>query len=106
MTHDASTPTHAYQSQGTFRVELQVEDDRGQIDFDTIEITILSHQVPATTPAAHEELAASGCLGVAVGVESVDDDNCTSVSKYQISTSPSRMRCTSRIDAESGWAPS
>ncbi|MHC4429012.1 MAG: B12-binding domain-containing radical SAM protein [Planctomycetota bacterium] len=30
-----------------------------------------------------EELAASGCLGVAVGVESVDADNCTSVSKYQ-----------------------
>jgi radical SAM superfamily enzyme YgiQ (UPF0313 family) len=30
-----------------------------------------------------EEMAAAGCLGVAVGVESVDDDNCTSVSKYQ-----------------------
>jgi len=30
-----------------------------------------------------EEMASSGCLGVAVGVESVDDDNCTSVSKYQ-----------------------
>jgi len=30
-----------------------------------------------------EEMAASGCQGVAVGVESVDDDNCTSVSKYQ-----------------------
>lgn len=30
-----------------------------------------------------EEMAASGCLGVAVGVESIDDDNCTSVSKYQ-----------------------
>lgn len=30
-----------------------------------------------------EEMAASGCAGVAVGVESVDDDNCTSVSKYQ-----------------------
>jgi len=33
--------------------------------------------------ALMEEMAASGCLGVAVGVESVDDDNCTSVSKYQ-----------------------
>lgn len=30
-----------------------------------------------------EEMASSGCLGVAVGVESVDDDNCASVSKYQ-----------------------
>jgi|APIni6443716594_1056825.scaffolds.fasta_scaffold08741_2 radical SAM superfamily enzyme YgiQ (UPF0313 family) len=30
-----------------------------------------------------EELASSGCLGVAVGVESVDDDNCASVNKYQ-----------------------
>jgi radical SAM superfamily enzyme YgiQ (UPF0313 family) len=30
-----------------------------------------------------EELASSGCLGVAVGVESIDDDNCASVSKYQ-----------------------
>ena len=29
------------------------------------------------------EMAASGCLAVAVGVESVDDDNCASVSKYQ-----------------------
>ncbi len=28
-----------------------------------------------------EEMAASGCLGVAVGVESVDDDNCVSVNK-------------------------
>jgi radical SAM superfamily enzyme YgiQ (UPF0313 family) len=33
--------------------------------------------------ALMEEMASSGCLGVAVGVESVDDDNCTSVSKYQ-----------------------
>ncbi len=30
-----------------------------------------------------EEMASSGCLGVAVGVESLDDDNCASVSKYQ-----------------------
>jgi radical SAM superfamily enzyme YgiQ (UPF0313 family) len=30
-----------------------------------------------------EEMAASGCQGVAVGVESVDEDNCASVSKYQ-----------------------
>ena len=30
-----------------------------------------------------EEMASSGCLGVAVGVESVDDDNCASVNKYQ-----------------------
>src|SRR5512137_187420 len=30
-----------------------------------------------------EEMAASGCIGVAVGVESVDDDNCAAVSKYQ-----------------------
>ncbi len=30
-----------------------------------------------------EEMALSGCQGVAVGVESVDDDNCASVSKYQ-----------------------
>lgn len=30
-----------------------------------------------------EQMAASGCLGVAVGVESVDDDNCAAVSKYQ-----------------------
>jgi radical SAM superfamily enzyme YgiQ (UPF0313 family) len=30
-----------------------------------------------------EEMASSGCLGVAVGVESVDDDNCASISKYQ-----------------------
>lgn len=29
------------------------------------------------------DMAASGCLGVAVGVESVDDDNCAAVSKYQ-----------------------
>ena len=27
-------------------------------------------------------MAASGCLGVAVGVESIDDDNCASVRKY------------------------
>ena len=30
-----------------------------------------------------QEMAQSGCLAVAVGVESVDDDNCASVSKYQ-----------------------
>jgi radical SAM superfamily enzyme YgiQ (UPF0313 family) len=30
-----------------------------------------------------EEMASSGCLAVAVGVESVDEDNCASVSKYQ-----------------------
>jgi radical SAM superfamily enzyme YgiQ (UPF0313 family) len=30
-----------------------------------------------------EEMAASGCLGVAVGVESADDNNCAAVSKYQ-----------------------
>ncbi len=30
-----------------------------------------------------EEMASSGCLGVGVGVESVDDDNCAAVSKYQ-----------------------
>lgn len=30
-----------------------------------------------------EEMAASGCLGVAVGVESMDDNNCAAVSKYQ-----------------------
>jgi len=30
-----------------------------------------------------EEMAASGCLGVAVGLESVDDENCAAVSKYQ-----------------------
>lgn len=30
-----------------------------------------------------EEMTASGCLGVGVGVESVDDDNCAAVSKYQ-----------------------
>ena len=34
-------------------------------------------------PALMEELAASGCLGVAVGVESMDDNNCAAVSKYQ-----------------------
>ncbi|NTW58075.1 MAG: radical SAM protein [Nitrospirae bacterium] len=33
--------------------------------------------------ALMEEMAASGCLGVAVGVESLDDDNCASVSKFQ-----------------------
>jgi radical SAM superfamily enzyme YgiQ (UPF0313 family) len=33
--------------------------------------------------ALMEEMASSGCLGVAVGVESVDDDNCAAVSKYQ-----------------------
>jgi len=30
-----------------------------------------------------ENMAASGCLGVAVGVESIDDDNCSSVGKFQ-----------------------
>lgn len=30
-----------------------------------------------------EEMAASGCLGVAVGVESLDEDNCASVYKLQ-----------------------
>ncbi|HNQ89699.1 MAG TPA: radical SAM protein [Verrucomicrobiota bacterium] len=34
-------------------------------------------------PALMETMAASGCLGVAIGVESVDDDNCAAVSKYQ-----------------------
>jgi radical SAM superfamily enzyme YgiQ (UPF0313 family) len=33
--------------------------------------------------ALMEEMAGSGCLGVAVGVESVDDDNCASVGKFQ-----------------------
>ncbi|HQE83776.1 MAG TPA: radical SAM protein [Candidatus Hydrogenedentes bacterium] len=32
-------------------------------------------------PGLMEEMAASGCLGVAVGVESVDDDNCLAVDK-------------------------
>ncbi len=31
--------------------------------------------------ALMEEMASSGCLGVAVGVESLDDDNCASVNK-------------------------
>jgi len=30
-----------------------------------------------------EELAAAGCLGVAVGVESLEDENCAAVRKYQ-----------------------
>jgi len=30
-----------------------------------------------------KDMASSGCLGVAVGVESIDDDNCASVRKYQ-----------------------
>jgi radical SAM superfamily enzyme YgiQ (UPF0313 family) len=30
-----------------------------------------------------KDMAAAGCLGVAVGVESIDDDNCASVRKYQ-----------------------
>jgi len=30
-----------------------------------------------------QEMACAGCLGVAVGVESVDDDNCISVGKFQ-----------------------
>lgn len=29
------------------------------------------------------DMIAAGCLGVAVGVESIDDDNCASVGKYQ-----------------------
>jgi radical SAM superfamily enzyme YgiQ (UPF0313 family) len=33
--------------------------------------------------ALMEELAASGCLGVAIGVESVDDDNCAAMDKHQ-----------------------
>ncbi len=33
--------------------------------------------------ALMEEMAAAGCLGVAVGLESVDDNNCAAVSKYQ-----------------------
>jgi len=33
--------------------------------------------------ALMQEMAESGCLGVAVGVESIDDDNCAAVSKYQ-----------------------
>jgi radical SAM superfamily enzyme YgiQ (UPF0313 family) len=33
--------------------------------------------------ALMEEMAASGCLGVAVGVESMDESNCAAVSKYQ-----------------------
>jgi radical SAM superfamily enzyme YgiQ (UPF0313 family) len=32
--------------------------------------------------ALMQEMASSGCLGVAVGVESVDDDNCVSVCKH------------------------
>ena len=32
--------------------------------------------------ALMQEMASSGCLGVAVGVESVDDDNCISVGKH------------------------
>jgi len=32
--------------------------------------------------ALMQEMASSGCLGVAVGVESVDDDNCVSVGKH------------------------
>ena len=30
-----------------------------------------------------QEMADSGCLGVAAGVESIDDDNCASISKHQ-----------------------
>jgi radical SAM superfamily enzyme YgiQ (UPF0313 family) len=33
--------------------------------------------------ALMEQMASSGCRGVAVGVESVDDSNCAAVSKYQ-----------------------
>lgn len=33
--------------------------------------------------ALMEEMVSAGCLGVAVGVESIDDDNCASVGKYQ-----------------------
>jgi radical SAM superfamily enzyme YgiQ (UPF0313 family) len=38
--------------------------------------------------ALMQEMAASGCLGVAVGVESVDDDNCLSVGKDQNVSQP------------------
>jgi radical SAM superfamily enzyme YgiQ (UPF0313 family) len=33
--------------------------------------------------ALMEEMASAGCLGVAVGLESVEDDNCIAVRKYQ-----------------------
>jgi len=38
--------------------------------------------------ALMQEMAYSGCLGVAVGVESVDDDNCLSVGKRQNVSQP------------------
>jgi radical SAM superfamily enzyme YgiQ (UPF0313 family) len=41
--------------------------------------------------ALMDEMAASGCLGVAVGVESVDDDNCRAVGKPHNSDQPIRL---------------
>jgi radical SAM superfamily enzyme YgiQ (UPF0313 family) len=38
--------------------------------------------------ALMQEMASSGCLGVAVGVESVDDDNCVSVGKHHNAGQP------------------
>jgi radical SAM superfamily enzyme YgiQ (UPF0313 family) len=54
--------------------------------------------------ALMEEMAASGCLGVAVGLESVDDDNCASVSKYQNLKQPfsDAVRHVSRCGIQTG----
>ena len=55
-------------------------------------------------PALMEQMAESGCIGVAVGVESVDDDNCTAVSKYQNLRQPfaDAVRFASRRGVQAG----
>lgn len=51
-----------------------------------------------------QEMAASGCQGVVVGVESADDDNCTSVNKYQNLEQPfsDAVRCANSCGIQVG----
>jgi radical SAM superfamily enzyme YgiQ (UPF0313 family) len=51
-----------------------------------------------------EEMAASGCQGVAVGVESLDDDNCAAVDKHQNLGQPfaDAVRHANRLGIQTG----
>jgi PKD repeat protein len=57
------TPGHEYLSPGIYVARLMVTDDRGNIDFDTVEITVTAPAVPSIHPIALYTLLPSLLVG-------------------------------------------
>ena len=57
-------PVHTYQNPGRFFAQLAVEDDFGQLDFDTISIAVTAPAVPSIQPIALYTLVPGLLVGV------------------------------------------